>query len=245
MTTEEKISKLEADCKAMTAEIEKLKAELAEKNETAWVPKIGDLYAYVTSDGTVAKNTTYYNDNTLDSDRIDFNNAYPSSDKTQKHLEWYCDNVLFVQNKLMQLHELLCPDYFPDWEDDDKPKFYFICVTIINTMCGSMTVIGFIVIVWFISLQKQQKRLVKFLTEKNLWWNRKRVKLMPRLIDLDKLLEFPVRLNHYDKEHGDINFVYGVETVLEYAENLPIIDAAEILNKEKFIMEDIGHESIL
>jgi hypothetical protein len=68
---------------------------------------------------------------------------------------------------------------------------------------------------------------------------------MPRLIDLDKLLEFPVRLNHYDKEHGDINFVYGVETVLEYAENLPIIDAAEILNKEKFIMEDIGHESIL
>lgn len=75
MTTEEKISKLEADCKAMTAEIEKLKAELAEKNETAWVPKIGDLYAYVTSDGTVAKNTTYYNDNTLDSDRIDFNNA--------------------------------------------------------------------------------------------------------------------------------------------------------------------------
>lgn len=24
----------------------------------------------------------------------------------------------------MQLHELLCPDYFPDWEDDDKLKFY-------------------------------------------------------------------------------------------------------------------------
>ena len=51
---------------------------------------------------------------------------------------------------------------------------------------------------------------------------------MSRLIDLDKLLEFPVRLNHYDKEHGDINFVYGIETVLEYAENLPIIDTAEI-----------------
>lgn len=60
---------------------------------------------------------------------------------------------------------------------------------------------------------------------------------MSRLIDLDKLLEFPVRLNHYDKEHGDINFVYGIETVLEYAENLPIIDTAEILNKEKFMMK--------
>lgn len=61
---------------------------------------------------------------------------------------------------------------------------------------------------------------------------------MSRLIDLDKLLEFPVRLNHYDKEHGDINFVYGIETVLEYAENLPIIDTAEILNREKFMMEE-------
>lgn len=60
---------------------------------------------------------------------------------------------------------------------------------------------------------------------------------MARLIDLDELLEFPIRLNHYDKEHGDINFVYGIETVLEYAENLPINDTAEILNQEKFMMK--------
>lgn len=53
---------------------------------------------------------------------------------------------------------------------------------------------------------------------------------MPRLIDLDKLLEFPIRLNHYDKEHGNISFVWGIETVLEYAETLPIIDTTEILN---------------
>ena len=24
----------------------------------------------------------------------------------------------------MQLHELLCPDYFPDWEDEDECKWY-------------------------------------------------------------------------------------------------------------------------
>lgn len=126
MTTEEKIVELENNCKAMTEEIEKLKAELAEKNETVWIPEKGDLYAYVTSDGIVVKNATYYNDNMLDSDRIDFNNAYPSSDKTQKHLEWYCDNVLFVQNKLMQLHELLCPDYFPDWDEVTSVKNYIV-----------------------------------------------------------------------------------------------------------------------
>lgn len=122
-TTEEKIAELEANCKAMTAEIEKLKAELVEKNETVWIPKTGDLYTYITSDGIVAKNTIYYDDSVLDNDRINFNNMYHSDDKTQERLEWYRDNVLRVQNKLMQLHELLCPDYLPDWRNEYECKW--------------------------------------------------------------------------------------------------------------------------
>lgn len=46
-----------------------------------------------------------------------------------------------------------------------------------------------------------------------------------RLIDLDELLKFPIRLDHYDKEHGDVNFVYGIESIIEYAEELPTVDA--------------------
>lgn len=40
MTTEEKIVELENNCKAMTEELEKLKAELTkkDKNEIAWFP---------------------------------------------------------------------------------------------------------------------------------------------------------------------------------------------------------------
>lgn len=123
MTTEEKIAELETNCKVKAEEIDKLKAELAEKNETVWIPKCDDSYMYINPLGNVI-DTFSRGDNVLDNHRIDFNNVYPSSDKTQKHLEWYCDNVLFVQNKLMQLHELLCPDYFPDWGDDDELKFY-------------------------------------------------------------------------------------------------------------------------
>lgn len=119
---EEKISKLEANYEAMAAEIEKLKAKLAEKNETVWIPKTGDSYTYVDSDGIVEKDTIYYDNSVLYNDRINFNNMYHSDDKTQEHLEWYRDNVLRVQNRLMQLHELLCPDYFPDW-DTDKGKW--------------------------------------------------------------------------------------------------------------------------
>lgn len=47
---------------------------------------------------------------------------------------------------------------------------------------------------------------------------------MPRYIDLDKLNEYPIRLNHYDKENGNVNFVYGIESVLEYANHLPIFE---------------------
>lgn len=41
------------------------------------------------------------------------------------------------------------------------------------------------------------------------------------LIDLDKLREYPIRFSHYDRENGNINFVCGAESVIEFAENLP------------------------
>ena len=115
MTPEERIVELENNCKAMTAELKKLKAELAKKNETVWMPQNGELYTYITSEGSAAT-TTYYDDSVLDNYTMNFNNMYHQNNETKKHLEWYRDNVLRVQNKLMQLHELLCPDCFPDWD---------------------------------------------------------------------------------------------------------------------------------
>ena len=50
-----------------------------------------------------------------------------------------------------------------------------------------------------------------------------------RLIRLDELMKFPIRFDHCDKEHGDVNFVCGIETVLEYAEYLPAVDAVEVV----------------
>lgn len=47
------------------------------------------------------------------------------------------------------------------------------------------------------------------------------------LIDLSELQKFPIRLGHYDKEHGDEHFVYGIESLMEYAERLPVVVPAE------------------
>ena len=51
--------------------------------------------------------------------------------------------------------------------------------------------------------------------------------MMAKYIKLEDLMKFPIRLDHYDKEHGDVNFIYGIETVLEYAENLQTTDVAQ------------------
>lgn len=45
------------------------------------------------------------------------------------------------------------------------------------------------------------------------------------LIRLSELLKYPIRADHYDKENGNENFIFGIESVLEYAQNLPRVDA--------------------
>ena len=56
---------------------------------------------------------------------------------------------------------------------------------------------------------------------------------MAKYINLEELMKFPIRRNHYDKEHGNEDFIYGIETVLEYAENLPTINAVPVSELKK------------
>ena len=65
---------------------------------------------------------------------------------------------------------------------------------------------------------------------------------MARLIELDELMKYPIRLNHYDKKNGNIHFVYGVESVLEYAEYMPKVDAVEV-KKARWKGEGFGEYS--
>ena len=61
---------------------------------------------------------------------------------------------------------------------------------------------------------------------------------MAKYINLEELMKFPIRRNHYDKEHGNEHFIYGIETVLEYAENLPAADVTQVRHGHW----DEGHE---
>ena len=63
-----------------------------------------------------------------------------------------------------------------------------------------------------------------------------------RLIDGDKLQEFPIRANHCDKEHTNTHFINGIESVMEYAEQLPTVDAEVVVRCKdcKHSWEDLG-----
>ena len=65
-----------------------------------------------------------------------------------------------------------------------------------------------------------------------------------RLIDADKLQEFPIRANRCDKEHDKTHFINGIETVLEYAEQLPTVDA-EVVVRCKDCKHEFGGSCII
>lgn len=65
-----------------------------------------------------------------------------------------------------------------------------------------------------------------------------------RLIDGDKLQEFTIRANRCDKEHANEHFINGIETVLEYAEQLPTVDA-EVVVRCKDCKYNMGSKKCL
>lgn len=44
------------------------------------------------------------------------------------------------------------------------------------------------------------------------------------------IMEFPIRKDHCDKERANEHFIFGVESVLEYVENLPSADVAPVVH---------------
>ena len=52
---------------------------------------------------------------------------------------------------------------------------------------------------------------------------------MSDLISRQAVLDYPIRLDHYDEEHGNRHFVLGIESVMEYVEYLPSADAVEVV----------------
>ena len=51
---------------------------------------------------------------------------------------------------------------------------------------------------------------------------------MVEYINREAIMKFPIRKDHCDKEHANGHFINGIESVLEYVENLPLADVAPV-----------------
>lgn len=52
---------------------------------------------------------------------------------------------------------------------------------------------------------------------------------MAEYLEREAIMKFPIRKDQSDKEHANEHFIYGIESVLEYVENLPSADVAPVV----------------
>lgn len=52
---------------------------------------------------------------------------------------------------------------------------------------------------------------------------------MAEYIERGALMQFPIRRDHYDRKNGNKHFINGIESVMEYAELLPTVDAVPVV----------------
>lgn len=53
---------------------------------------------------------------------------------------------------------------------------------------------------------------------------------MAEYIEREAIMNFPIRKDRCDKEHANKHFIFGIETVMEYVENLPVADVAPVVH---------------
>lgn len=53
---------------------------------------------------------------------------------------------------------------------------------------------------------------------------------MDEYIKRAAIMEFPIRKDHCDKERANEHFIFGIESVLEYVQNLPADDVAPVVH---------------
>lgn len=67
---------------------------------------------------------------------------------------------------------------------------------------------------------------------------------MAEYIERGALMQFPIRRDHYDRKNGNKHFINGIESVLEYAENLPAADVAPVVHGKDLAQPSLFHCSV-
>lgn len=80
-----------------------------------WKPEVGEKYFVAVEDGA---DVVQYCEDSIDEFNIRFGNCF----KTKERAEQVAKKMRQLL-RLEQLHDILCPDYVPDWNNDGELKF--------------------------------------------------------------------------------------------------------------------------
>ncbi len=113
---EKKIEALKAEFLGKMEELQK-EAEMQKKQEEPkpWKPAYEQDYFTLSCDFKVCKYTNY--EERFDEGVISAGNCFPAKERAEQVAE-----KIRLLLRLEQLHDMLCPDYVPDWEKE-KDKF--------------------------------------------------------------------------------------------------------------------------
>lgn len=115
---EKKMEALKAEFLGKLEELEK-EAEMQKEQEELkpWKPEAGEEYFFVDND-FLSHSFCNMNDE-VDSYNFEIGNCF----HTEERAEQVADKMRLLL-RLEQLHDMLCPDYEPDWSNEDEHKFY-------------------------------------------------------------------------------------------------------------------------
>lgn len=119
---EAKIQQLKSEIEAVAARLDKLKAELEwamtrePSIEDRWRP--AEFQTYYTIDSGCKGRSNVWTNRVLDDARFDSYGCW----ETQERAEEVAQKVKLL-SLIEQIHDILCPDYKPDWSDREETKY--------------------------------------------------------------------------------------------------------------------------
>jgi hypothetical protein len=110
--------KLEALKAEFLGKLEAKETKIQKRQEKLkpWKPERGEKYFTIENRFDVVQYT--YCEDDIDESNIQFGNCF----RTKERAEQVADKMRLLL-RLEQLHDMLCPDYVPDWNNDGELKF--------------------------------------------------------------------------------------------------------------------------
>ena len=91
------------------------------ESEPKFERKVNEEFYYIEDNGSMEVCSCYDGNDIVSTNQFKGNNYFHTEERAQE----VADKINFLL-KLERLHDIYCPDYVPDWKNQDEPK-YFVC----------------------------------------------------------------------------------------------------------------------